>query len=174
MQINVKELTMKDKRIQLNEKLDLSELLSGRQDLESFGELTADLTASGEDNTAVVEGTLRLPVTMVCSRCLGPARETLVIPFHERFTKEAVPPETEEEEENLHSVQEDVVELAPYVEEAVWMSLPYVPLCKDDCKGLCPVCGTNRNERDCGCSTDRIDPRFAGLADLLNKDEGDL
>jgi len=169
MQINVKELIAKGKPVQLQESMDLSGLLGGRQDLVSFGKLAADLLTYADGNIAVVEGTLQLPVTMVCSRCLGPAQERLSIPFRESFTKEPVSAESEEKQDELHQIQEDTVELIPYVEEAVWMALPYVPLCKEDCKGLCPECGTNRNERDCGCSVERIDPRLAGLAGLFKE-----
>jgi len=42
-------------------------------------------------------------------------------------------------------------------------------LCDDDCKGLCPVCGRNLNEGECGCDNTVIDPRWAGLADIMNK-----
>lgn len=42
-------------------------------------------------------------------------------------------------------------------------------LCSGDCKGLCPKCGADLNEGDCGCSDDEIDPRWAGLLDIMNK-----
>lgn len=51
----------------------------------------------------------------------------------------------------------------------VYGSLPSKLLCKDSCRGLCPMCGKNLNEGDCGCSKREIDPRFAALADLLDK-----
>ncbi|WP_058303875.1 YceD family protein [Gorillibacterium timonense] len=173
MQINVKELTLKGKNVQLHESMDMSGLLSGRQDLEAFGVLEADLAAYADGNIAVVDGMLKLPVTMVCSRCLGSVQETLSIPFREKFTLGSISAEAGEEQDDLHQVQEDLVELAPYVEEAVWMALPYIPLCKEDCRGLCPECGTNLNERDCGCSTEKIDPRLAGLADLFKETRKD-
>lgn len=167
MRINVKELIAKGKPVHLQESMDLSGLLGGRQDLLSFGELKADLSARADGEVAVVEGTLTLHVTMECSRCLGPAEERLTVPFRESFTMEPVSADSGGAQDELHQITEDFAELTPYVEEAVWMALPFVPLCKEDCKGLCPECGTNRNERECGCSTERIDPRLAGLADLF-------
>jgi uncharacterized protein len=173
MRINVKERVAKGKPETLQETLDLSGLLEGRQDLISLGELRADLVARAEGDTVVVEGSLELTATLVCSRCLGPAEEHLTIPFRETFTREPVAADSaERQDDELHHIQEDCAELTPYVEEAVWMALAYVPLCKADCKGLCPECGTNRNEQECGCSTEKLDPRFADLADLFkNKTE---
>ena len=46
-------------------------------------------------------------------------------------------------------------------------------LCKEDCKGLCPHCGADRNETDCCCEKKQIDPRFAALHALLKSDEGE-
>lgn len=173
MQINVKELTMKGKKVQLRESMDMSGLLGDRQDLASFGVLEAELAAHADGDVAVVEGMLDLPVTMVCSRCLGPVQERLSIPFREQFTEESASAQDGEEPDDLHRIHEDSVDLNPYVEEAVWMALPYIPLCKEDCAGLCPECGTNRNERDCGCSLERIDPRLAGLAGLFKETRED-
>ena len=48
------------------------------------------------------------------------------------------------------------------------MGLPMKVLCKDDCKGLCPMCGSNRNEVSCGCDTFVPDPRMAAIQDIFN------
>ncbi len=54
------------------------------------------------------------------------------------------------------------IDLGPLVRDAVVLELPMAPLCRDDCAGLCPQCGANRNEGDCGCVAPR-DPRWANL-----------
>jgi uncharacterized protein len=46
------------------------------------------------------------------------------------------------------------------------LALTERPLCRDECRGLCPRCGTNLNERDCGCTTEANDPRLAVLRNL--------
>ncbi|MBC8080672.1 MAG: DUF177 domain-containing protein [Gorillibacterium sp.] len=166
MHINIKNLTTKEQSAQLLEQLDLSDLLGGRIDLVSFGTLVAELQAVTEQGVVEVTGLLTLPVTLLCSRCLCEVQETLAIPFRERFTKESI---EDGDDSDLHLVKEDPVDLKPFVEEAVWMALPYIPLCSEDCEGLCPVCGVNRNEQDCGCKVEKIDPRLAGLADLFKE-----
>lgn len=170
MILNLKDLTAKEHTVHLQEKLDLSDLLNGRQDVARFGTLEADLQASSQSNVATVEGSLTLPVTMLCSRCLTEIDEVLNIPFREMFTKSATPL-GEDAPEELHGITEDRVDLKPYVEETVWMALPYIPLCSEDCQGLCPECGVNRNLEPCGCRLDKMDPRLAGLADFFNKDK---
>lgn len=59
----------------------------------------------------------------------------------------------------------DVVDLEPLVREQFVLAVPYAPLCKDDCLGLCPQCGTDRNVAPCACEAP-IDPRFAALQGL--------
>jgi uncharacterized protein len=55
------------------------------------------------------------------------------------------------------------IDLDPIVREQILLALPGYPLCREDCKGLCPACGQNLNERDCGCDRHVPDPRWAGL-----------
>jgi uncharacterized protein len=155
---------------------DIDRLLSGRQEIASFGQLDVDLTAkqavgSQESGEVDVAGTLQLDVELVCSRCLSLSKQTLTIPFHERFAQasELNQVEDEEEDENVHYVNVDQVDLVPYVDENVMLALPYIPLCDEQCRGLCPECGRNLNEAQCGCKVERIDPRLAGLADFFNK-----
>jgi len=60
----------------------------------------------------------------------------------------------------------DEVDLAPLVQEQVLLALPTRPLCREDCRGLCPQCGLNLNEHQCTCRGDRLDSRLAVLHKL--------
>ena len=53
------------------------------------------------------------------------------------------------------------------VEADLILSLPFKNLCREDCRGLCPICGKNLNQGDCGCEKDTVDPRLAILKELL-------
>ena len=55
------------------------------------------------------------------------------------------------------------------VRQALELALPLKPLCKPDCKGICPECGADRNEQSCDCKTEAIDPRWEGLKGLLGE-----
>jgi uncharacterized protein len=60
----------------------------------------------------------------------------------------------------------DEIDLTPLVQEQVLLALPTRPLCKEDCRGLCPQCGINLNEHQCDCRTGQLDPRLAVLRTL--------
>jgi uncharacterized protein len=64
---------------------------------------------------------------------------------------------------------EPVVRLAPIAEERVQMALPMKPLCRPDCRGLCPGCGKDLNLGPCACAREGIDPRWEALRDLREK-----
>jgi uncharacterized protein len=58
------------------------------------------------------------------------------------------------------------IDLAPLVREYALLAVPITPLCRPDCKGLCPVCGENQNETTCNHSEDEINPDFEILKSL--------
>jgi uncharacterized protein len=76
--------------------------------------------------------------------------------------------ETELSESDLGvlEVQGDSFDSRPLVLEQVALGVPMKPLCREDCRGLCPVCGVDRNESSCDCAAQTTDPRWAGLAAL--------
>jgi uncharacterized protein len=168
MQIRFRELSLKGQD-QITEELSLTDPFEGRQDVLGYGPVHVDLQAVYEDGVAKVNGTLTLDLELSCSRCLSHTNQTIELPFEEVFMQK---PEEEDPDldEDIHLVVGDKVDLEPYVVENVVVGLPYIPLCDEACKGLCPVCGENRNQRDCGCKQEKIDPRLAGLADFFNKE----
>jgi uncharacterized protein len=64
---------------------------------------------------------------------------------------------------------DDVIDLRQLVREQCYLALPMKPLCREDCKGLCPVCGINRNREACSCDTAWVDPRFDALRKLKER-----
>jgi uncharacterized protein len=65
-----------------------------------------------------------------------------------------------------------VLDLAHMLREQFYLAMPMRPLCREDCRGLCPQCGTNLNVDSCGCTRERHDPRFDGLRTLIEKQDG--
>jgi uncharacterized protein len=170
MQINLKELAAGSEPIHLTDTFDLSSEIrsNNEQDVIAFSPVTVDLHAHYSAGVAEVTGDIKIQLTQSCSRCLKPIDKTLTIPVRELFTAlpEAI---RDNEDEMFHLVTTDKVDLRPYLEEIVLVELPLAPLCDIDCQGICPNCGVNRNEEQCNCSTDTIDPRLAGLADFFKK-----
>ena len=107
-------------------------------------------------------GTVSAPWTGECRRCLRPVRSTLRAAVREIFEEHPVVEET-------YPLQHGEVDLEPMAREAVMLELPQAPLCREDCLGLCPTCGVDRNEGSCDCAP-AIDPRWAVL-DRLRRDE---
>jgi uncharacterized protein len=114
-----------------------------------------------------VHTTLELP----CSRCLEPCRWTVDEPFE--LTYEPRPARAAENEREIADedfsaafYDHDEIDLEQLLRERLEMSLPMKPLCSEDCRGLCPVCGTNLNRGTCDCKTDWEDPRLAALKTL--------
>jgi uncharacterized protein len=107
---------------------------------------------------------------LLCARCLTVFPTSLEATWVETFTdKQELA--CDNEEEIIHLLTDGQIELDPFVREQLLISLPYAPVCKPDCAGLCPVCGVNKNIAACNCYTGRIDPRLAKLEQLIVEDE---
>jgi uncharacterized protein len=109
-------------------------------------------------------GTLHAVVRAECVRCLTPFDQVLTIAFDELFS---FPPSTATD--SLLSIPETgLLDLTPLAREYLLLDFPLQPLCRPDCRGLCPECGANRNETTCAHDTVTIDPRLQGLRALLD------
>jgi uncharacterized protein len=106
-----------------------------------------------------------------CDLCLDPANINIDNDF-DLFYRPVEKTEThgeihlEEGEVEISFYEGDGVGLRDALREFILLSVPMRAVCKEDCKGLCPNCGRNRNEGPCGCNTKRIDPRLAALKNI--------
>jgi len=114
-----------------------------------------------------IEGIIKAPVETVCYRCLSKTVLNLNVSFSLKFS-DAISDSSGDEEE-LIQFSGNEIELRPHIINEIILNWPAQVLCKPDCKGLCPTCGTNLNISSCTCSNDYIDPRFSVLKDLLKK-----
>ena len=108
-----------------------------------------------------------------CSRCLAPypfqEDEVFSLVLYPRAGASSEDVELASKDLDILYYTEPVVPLAPIAEERVQMLLPMKPLCKPDCLGLCPTCGSDRNLAACACAPDTIDPRWEALKALKEK-----
>lgn len=121
-------------------------------------------------------GTMSTVVELTCSRCLEPFALPVDATFDVRYLPQAenVRGETEEvEDEDLSEAfyRDDAIDLRQLMEEQFYLALPMKPLCRPDCKGLCPQCGTNLNTATCDCEVRWEDPRLAGLKALIDRNK---
>jgi len=143
------------------------------------GEGHAELDLYEDGHHAFASGKFTGKVTVACSRCVTavalPIDEVVKVTF---MPKGELPEEdvaaADESEEGIEVAagQLDVfpfdgehIDLEPVFREQFVLAVPYAPLCKDDCLGLCAQCGIDKNTSTCTCEKP-IDPRLAGLRDL--------
>lgn len=117
-----------------------------------------------------VSGELQTRVAMACGRCLKEVELPIDVEFAERFAgaiswRNEEQHELTEEDLDLGLVDEGI-ELDDLVREEILLSLPGHVLCKENCKGICPNCGADRNAADCGCEDRQVDARWEKLKDL--------
>jgi uncharacterized protein len=113
-------------------------------------------------------GTVRTELELPCSRCLEPYRMPVDQAFDLRYhpaAEASSEAETEVAEEDLETsvYRDEQIDLNELMREQFYLALPMKPLCHEDCKGLCPQCGTNLNTAPCDCAPEWEDPRLAAL-----------
>ncbi len=105
-----------------------------------------------------------------CDRCLTPVDVPIRIDLERELTgPEAEKSEDPEEDESTEDLEGHSLDAEALLLKEISLAWPMKILCREDCKGLCPVCGANRNEKQCGCDTFVPDPRMAGIMDLFNQ-----
>ena len=75
--------------------------------------------------------------------------------------------ELTEDEMSVSVFDGEAIDVDEIVKEQIVLAVPTRMLCREDCKGICPECGTDRNTGDCSCATNDIDPRWAALKNLI-------
>lgn len=133
--------------------------------------LVADATKDGRKVRLV--GRLTGALECECSRCLEPYRvpvgvdlDLLFLPQPEATGTGTGDEEVAENDLGVSYYKNDVLDLMEMMREQFYLALPMKPLCREDCQGLCPVCGTNRNRETCACQPTWVDPRLAVLEKL--------
>jgi uncharacterized protein len=134
--------------------------------------LESRLSKAGERYrlTGHVRTTMELP----CGRCLEPFAFELDAPFDLSYVPDPLAadvPEVELTEDDLSTAyyRDQILDLGEMIREQLQLALPMRPLCREDCRGLCPHCGANRNVQDCACEARWADPRLESLRDLLGR-----
>jgi uncharacterized protein len=126
--------------------------------------LALDLRLESVTEGVLVTGTVTAPLTGQCGRCLDPLSDELDVDVCELFAyPDSATDETTERDE-IHRIDRDLLDVEPMVRDAVVLGLPWTPLCRPDCAGLCPTCGQRLDDLPAGHAHDEIDPRWAALA----------
>ncbi|MBR1701322.1 MAG: DUF177 domain-containing protein [Lachnospiraceae bacterium] len=121
------------------------------------------------EGKAHIEGSGSLVLAAVCDRCLT----EVDLPITLSFDRVVLSPEAAAEDEDAEADDQLFMDgyqldVEAFVHDEIIVNWPVKILCKEDCKGVCPVCGQNLNERECGCDTFVPDPRMAAIKDIFN------
>ncbi len=159
------------------------ELDAGEVDIsDATAGLTGNLQLNGRVLEAgeemLLEGKLRGTLSLSCSRCLNSFLQPFEIAVSAKYVNAA---------ENAHEDQADAgprdvtrisfvgdeIDLSSGIREDLLLNVPLKPLCREDCRGLCPQCGADLNEGECTCEKKTADPRLAELRDIRATLEGE-
>lgn len=167
--------------------LTLREALEGEGTANDGGKAELELYEDGENVFA--HGNIEGTVTVACSRCVAPAALRFDEPVRVTFLPASKMPkekddddaadgaakkdadgeaegvELEENDLDVFPYDGEFVDLEPLIREQFVLAIPYAPLCREDCLGLCAQCGADKNTSPCNCAKP-VDPRFAGLQSL--------
>ena len=124
-------------------------------------------TFTGAGDSVRMMGTISADVESRCALCLEPVSTHVEAEVDVSFYKDPDP-----EDDEAFPLNGYRVDVQPVAEEALVLEIPMRFLCSEDCKGICPVCGTNRNIAPCTCQEggERQNP-FSALSELLTEDE---
>lgn len=166
----LKETVGASREYEIDEELDLIEdapVVSGYGGRVRLMRIDDGIMATAEITTVV---------RMECGRCLEPIEQPLTVRFTETYrptidlaTGAALP--IEENEDYFAIDDKHVLDITEAVRQYILTDIPLSPVCRDECAGLCPICGADRNRVECECRTEKVDPRLAVLADLLRDSE---
>ena len=130
------------------------------------------LLVEKDGNDVLVRGRMRAWVPQTCGRCLEPFPFDVVARVDTRFCpRPARREEVELTPDDLEAdfYADDLLDVNRLLQTETELGLPMKPLCGKDCRGLCPVCGGNRNVTPCTCAARPPDPRLAVLKDLADR-----
>ena len=129
-------------------------------------EVVGTFIGAGEEIS--VAGRVRARVHAHCARCMAEIEREMDVPFDEVFTQTPDP-----NDPDLYPLDGHMVELSELVKDALLLELPMRFICRENCKGLCPVCGVNRNIQICSCQAGGELPLgpLSALSEMFSKDE---
>ena len=134
-----------------------------------------DGTLTVSEHSLVLQAGIAVAMTFACGRCLKDVEEHIsgeIATYYEK-TGRVIPDGeelTESDDVEILDYGAKTIDLRRRVSELVNLNLPMKPLCSEECKGLCTVCGRNLNEGACSCGTRQEDPRWHTLKTLLKED----
>lgn len=125
----------------------------------------------------LVTGRLATAFATDCARCLAPVQQQIEFELEDEFkatvevlTGAPIVVDPEEDPALLIDAQH-ILNLGEIIRQELWLSQDLAPVCRPDCRGLCPTCGKDLNTGPCGCTVDEIDTRWTALKSLIQNED---
>jgi DUF177 domain-containing protein len=130
-------------------------------------ELALTLRLESVSEGVLVSASVEAPLSGECGRCLRDIDEMLAVSFQELYAYEHSTTDETADEDEVGRMQGDLIDLEPALRDAVVLALPANPLCRPDCRGLCPECGMPWDDLPADHSHRQSDPRWAALEKFI-------
>lgn len=129
-----------------------------------------DLRLEAVMEGVLVTGTADVVLEGECSRCLAELEDAILVDVQDLYLYDDQRA-SQEEDDDTRRLEGDLLDLEPLLRDAVVLALPFQPLCRDDCPGLCPECGARLADDPDHHHDEAVDPRWSALADLAKTEQ---
>jgi uncharacterized protein len=127
--------------------------------------MVLDLRMEAVVEGVLVSGTVTAPIVGECSRCLDPVTGEITVEVQELFAYPDSATDASADADEVRRLSGDLLDLEPVIRDAVVLGLPLSPLCRADCRGLCPTCGIRWEDLPGDHTHETVDPRWAALTE---------
>ncbi len=134
-----------------------------------YGKYKSSFVVNKSHDQFILSATSDFKVKYECDRCGASFKSSLKSDYKMVYLMNEAPLETDSINISYLSRIEDKIDTISDVREFALLSVPMKKLCKENCKGLCPKCGSDLNKEQCKCITEEIDPRWKPLMELKDK-----
>lgn len=145
--------------VKLNAQID--DLESNSHKIKFLKPVQVEGTITNLGKILLFEGNIKSIIKTVCDRCLKEFDYNFEININEKFARE------NSEDYDINLFDGYFIYLDQIIRENIILNLPIRFVCDEECKGLCPKCGVNKNENECDCDEEFIDPRLEKLKNFL-------
>lgn len=164
IKINVAEIQKKlvgEKKLKFE--LDAKELEISPEELMLLSPVQLEGTMSNVGDVLLLKAAMTAEVKRMCGRCLKEFTAETRAEVLDKFYPQGVA----KLDDDAFVYDSDVIDITEPLRESLLLAEPIQALCKEDCRGLCPVCGADLNDGDCGCDRVTVDPRLAALKQFI-------
>lgn len=151
-------------KLKLSESIEFSSKRLG--ELEFKEPIVLEGTISNKGDQFLLKADIKTTILLKCNRCYKAVAREIDLTIEEMFAENSIG-----KDEEIWTFTGNIIELNPVIISNIALDIPMKVLCSGDCKGLCPKCGHDLNESDCGCDMTEIDPRFEKLWSLFKDEE---